>query len=73
MTEKRIPNCIKQLILIRKHHGYTQQEIADRTGFTLSYITKIENGVRSPSIQTLQILAKAYGGMDADVSITNWQ
>jgi len=73
MNERRIPKCIKQLILIRKHHGYTQQDIADKTGFTLSYITKLENGDRSPSLNSLQILAKAYGGLDADVSITNWQ
>ncbi len=69
---KKVPNCVKQLIVIRKHHGYTQQAISDMTGISLSSISKMETGQRIPSLQNLIILAKACSGGQAEVSIVNW-
>lgn len=47
----------------RRKAGMTQQELADQTGLTLSYISQLEspNLPYCPSIKTLFVIAKALG------------
>jgi len=47
----------------RKKKGMTQQELADKTGTTKSYISKIENNVKEARISTLKkIVELGFGG-----------
>lgn len=52
---------IKQLISLRKERGYSQRELAERSGIDASQLAKIERGYNSPSIATLTKLAEALG------------
>lgn len=51
----------------RAEKGFTQAELAKRTGIRQSEISRIENGTRNPSIKLLQRLAD---GMDMKLSIS---
>lgn len=52
---------IKALIEARLSQNLTQQQLADRTGINQADISKLENGMRNPSLKLLQRLAD---GMD---------
>lgn len=43
----------------REHLGITRQELVSLTGLSYSYLTKLENGERSPSKKALGILHEA--------------
>jgi transcriptional regulator with XRE-family HTH domain len=47
----------------RRKVGMTQKELAKKMGTSQSAITKIENGVRNPSIKVLQKVADALDGV----------
>ncbi|WP_210240230.1 helix-turn-helix domain-containing protein [Amaricoccus solimangrovi] len=47
--------------LLRKHLGLTVTDIAGSTGISVGMLSKIENGNISPSLSTLQSLARALG------------
>ena len=44
---------------IRESKNLTLQEIAENTGFSISYLTQLENGDKTPSIPTLELICKA--------------
>ena len=46
---------------LRKKLGITGSDLASATGISLGMLSKIENGNTSPSLTTLQALAKALG------------
>lgn len=46
---------------IRKLHGLTQEELANRCDLTKGYISQIENDLTSPTIQTLNDMLVALG------------
>lgn len=46
---------------LRKEHGYTQAEVAERIGFTRSAYTNMEIGIREITVDTLDKLASLYG------------
>jgi transcriptional regulator with XRE-family HTH domain len=48
-----------QIRLFRKLHNHTVAELATAAGISTGMLSKIENGQISPSLTTLQILAKA--------------
>jgi transcriptional regulator with XRE-family HTH domain len=48
-----------QIRSCRKHHGLTVAKVARAAGISSGMLSKIENGQISPSLGTLQILAKA--------------
>jgi ribosome-binding protein aMBF1 (putative translation factor) len=52
---------IKAIIAARVEQNLTQEELAQRTGIRQSNISRIENGNCSPTIATLQQLAKGIG------------
>ena len=45
----------------RLQRQFTQQALADRSGLSLSYISMLERGQRSPPLDTLEALAGALG------------
>jgi transcriptional regulator with XRE-family HTH domain len=58
MNELRIVRKIRQ---IRLQSKLTLQTVADRTGFTKSYLSMVESGKKSPPIATLSKIANALG------------
>lgn len=49
---------------LRAERGLTQEAFANDSGFDRGYISGVERGVRNPSIDVLERIAKA---LDADV------
>jgi len=47
------------LKLWREHRGLTQQELADRTGISKPYLSQLETGKRTGTIETLAAIARA--------------
>lgn len=52
---------MKALIEARTKQNMTQKELAERSGIRQSNISRIEKGVSSPNISTLQKLAEGLG------------
>jgi transcriptional regulator with XRE-family HTH domain len=46
---------------VRHEKGMTQEEFAERSGFSQQYISGLERGQRNPTIVTLYELAQALG------------
>lgn len=44
---------------VRQNKGYTQEEFAEKSGFSQQYISDLERGRRNPTIVTLYELASA--------------
>ena len=49
----------RQLIVIRKQLGWTQQQLAKASGIQQSEISRIERGQGNPTYSTLEALARA--------------
>ena len=56
--ETIVSNNIKTL---RKKLGWSQELLAERTGVSAPYITQIEVGKRTPSLEIVEKLASALG------------
>lgn len=52
--------------LLRKAHAITLDRLAERTDFTKSYLSKIENGLKVPPIGSLARISQALG---ADIAL----
>lgn len=46
---------------IRRERGLTQEQVAERSGFSQQYLSGLESGRRNPTIVTLYELATALG------------
>ena len=61
-SEKRLEVAIGlEVRLLRKHIGFTVAELADKSDMSVGMLSKIENGLTSPSLSTLQSLSHALG------------
>ena len=60
---------IRAIIEARTAQNMTQKELSERTGIAQSEISKLEKGIRNPSISLLQRLADGMG-MVLNVSFT---
>lgn len=49
----------KKIRDLRKDQGLSQEQLSFAAKIDRSYISEIENGLRNPSLQTLEKLAKA--------------
>jgi transcriptional regulator with XRE-family HTH domain len=49
------------LRLIRVFHDLKQVELADRLGVSKSYVSEIESGAKSPSLDLIEKYSKAFG------------
>ncbi len=54
---------------IRLEKQLTQEEFADRCGFSQQYISDLERGLRNPTIVTLYELAQALGVSHVDLVV----
>jgi putative transcriptional regulator len=48
-----------KLLKARKKIGWTQEELAERTGITRAYLSNLESGKYSPSLKVAKKLAKS--------------
>lgn len=55
-AQQKLGKNVKQL---RKEAELSQEELGEITGLDRTYISGVERGVRNPSLQTLEKLAKA--------------
>jgi len=46
---------------VRQSKGLTQEQFADKSGFSQQYISGLEQGRRNPTVVTLYELARALG------------
>ena len=46
---------------LRRHKGWSQEELADRAGLHRTYISGVERGVRNPTLTVLEKIAVALG------------
>ena len=67
--EELVPSSVTYAILDgenpirvwREHRGLTQQQLADLAGISKPYLSQLESGRRSGSIDVLSALARALG------------
>ena len=52
---------------LRREKGLTQEEVAERSGFSQQYISGLERGRRNPTIVTVYELAQALGVSHVDL------
>lgn len=46
---------------LRRQQGLTQEQVAERSGFSQQYISGLESGRRNPTVVTVFELARALG------------
>ena len=46
---------------LRTNAGFSQEEIADKAGIHVTYLSGVERGLRNPSIRNVRRLAQALG------------
>ena len=51
----------KRIHQYRLHNGYTLQELADKTGFSKGYLSKVEKSGKAPPVATLSVIARELG------------
>ena len=51
----------KKIIALRKEHGWSQVELADKLGFLQPHINRWETGRVFPSLDALKKLSKLFG------------
>lgn len=62
MNEIPIETVIRENVkTLRKRLGWSQEFLAEKTGVTAPYITQIEVGKRTPSLDIVEKLATALG------------
>ncbi len=60
IREKNLEVAIgREVRAFRRTHGITVADLAKTTGLSIGMLSKIENGMTSPSLTTLQVLANA--------------
>lgn len=52
---------------LRKAKGLTQEAVAEKSGFSQSYIGSLERGQRNPTAISIWMLAQAIGAVPADL------
>lgn len=60
----------KNVKRIRDNLKWTQEELASRTGFPQSHISRIENAVHCCTDKTIKTLAKAMGVRASDIDLS---
>ncbi|MEA4805056.1 helix-turn-helix domain-containing protein [Acetobacterium wieringae] len=58
---------MKELINLRKKLNYTQKEMADYLGISVSYYAKIENNSKLPSYNFINIIKKKFPECDTNI------
>ena len=58
MIEKQLGRRIAEL---RKAKGFTQERLAEKSGYSVEFISLVERGVNAPSVAGCALVAKALG------------
>lgn len=58
VIEKRLGRRIAEL---RKAKGFTQQTLAERTGYSVEFVSLVERGINAPAVSGCEVVAKALG------------
>src|SRR5258708_32310248 len=58
MIEQTLGNSLR---FLREQQGISLRALAERTGFSASFLSQIENGQCSPSISSMEKIANALG------------
>ncbi len=61
LTQLEIASVCARLRALRSERGWTLDELARRSGLSKSYLSRLEDGDRQPSIAALLSLAQAHG------------
>ena len=56
-----IKNLKNNIVVNRKHLGWTQEMLAEKLGITFQAVSKWENGLSSPDISMLPVLSQLFG------------
>ena len=56
---KKTPAIAQRLVAVRKDAGLSQRALAAKSGVSFSYISRIEQGQRTASLETIRQLAEA--------------
>lgn len=59
-------NSLNKLQAFRRAKGLTQEEFAQRLGFTFSMVSKVENGAAKPSRNFMERVKQTFP--DADIN-----
>ncbi len=59
--------------ILRKERGLAQQELGRKSGLRRSFLSRVENGSRVPSLSSLTRISAALGVMPIDVLIRDEQ
>ena len=61
LAERNLELAIgREVRSFRRQQGMTVADLAGATGLSIGMLSKIENGITSPSLTTLQVLAHAF-------------
>ena len=61
ITERNLEAAIgREVRAFRRQQGLTVADLAQITGLSIGMLSKIENGITSPSLNTLQVLSHAF-------------
>jgi transcriptional regulator with XRE-family HTH domain len=57
----------QNVMRLRKRLGLTQEQLAEKSGFSQQYLSDLERGRRNPTIVSLYELAQALGASHMDL------
>jgi transcriptional regulator with XRE-family HTH domain len=57
----------QNLFAARSRRKLSQQAVAEKSKLSVSYISMLERGARTPPLETLEVLAKALGVKPLDL------
>ncbi len=60
MKEELLIKFGERIKTLRKERGWSQEKLAEETGFHRTYIGMIERGERNPSLININVFAKAF-------------
>jgi transcriptional regulator with XRE-family HTH domain len=66
-TTKPAPAFGQRLAALRKQHGWTQNELAERLNTTVKMVTYYEREAENPTHKTIEAIAKVFGVSSADL------
>ncbi|MGR6329977.1 helix-turn-helix domain-containing protein [Sphingomonas sp. XXL09] len=52
---------------LRNHHGWSQEDYADRAGIHRTYVSDLERAARNPTISLVEKLAVPFGVTASDL------
>lgn len=61
MDEKILIKFGERIRTLRKENKWSQEKLAEKTGFHRTYIGMIERGERNPSLVSINVFAETFG------------